>query len=126
MAAVDDRRSHSSGKPALDAGEPRARRNEAAILRALVDGDDGVSFFSVDSGARYTHFNTLHAELMRVFYGCEIALGHSFLDYQTMAEDRAAARAVLERALRGERVFETVASSDPGGERRLFESRTTR
>lgn len=121
MAAVDDRRSHSSGNPALDAGDPSACRNEAAILRALVDGDDGVSFFAVDPGFRYTCFNTLHAELMRSWYCCEIALGRCFLDDLNVAEDRAAACAVLERALRGERVFETVASSDPGGERRLFE-----
>ena len=57
------------------------------VLSALIDSiDDPV--FSVDASLRYTSFNAAHAADMKVLYGADIELGLSFLDYQTVPEDR--------------------------------------
>ncbi len=96
-------------------------RDDAAILRAIAgSGDDG--FFAVDAEARYTCFNARHAEAMRSLYGCEVELGHSIHEYQTVADDRDGARADFARVLRGERVVESAYSGDFLRDRRFFET----
>jgi PAS domain-containing protein len=49
---------------------------------------------------------------MRALYGADIALGGRLPDYQTVAADREASTANLERALAGERVTATAFSGE--------------
>jgi len=58
--------------------------------------------FSVDGQYRYTGFSEACVLSMRAAYGTEIALGVSLLDCVTDAEDRARAKANLDRTLAGE------------------------
>jgi PAS domain S-box-containing protein/putative nucleotidyltransferase with HDIG domain len=106
----------SAASAAASASEPRDQR---LILRALADGADG-PVFSVDRSYRYTSFNTSHAAAMKALYGAEIVLGRSILDYQTVDEDRHAARKHLDRALAGEKVAGEVFSGEDARSRRCF------
>jgi PAS domain S-box-containing protein len=94
---------------------------EAALraLQALIDANDQ-PVFALDSNLRYTAFNRAHAVIMRALYGCDIAVGGRLPDYQTVAADREAAAANLERALAGEQVTATAFSGE-GPQRRSFE-----
>ena len=102
-----------AGDPMKDLSDP------SLILRALIDGADE-PIFSVDASYRYTSFNARHAETMKALYGADIELGHSILDYKTVAEDRSAVRDNLDRALRGERVVKEAFFGSEPPTRRLF------
>ena len=102
-----------AGDPMKDLSDP------SLILRALIDGADE-PIFSVDASYRYTSFNARHAETMKALYGADIELGHSILDYKTVAEDRSAVRDNLDRALRGERVVKETFFGSELPTRRLF------
>ena len=94
-------------------------RNLTLTLRALSDAEDG-PVFSVDCGYRYTSFNSSHAGVMKALYGADIELGHSILGYQTVDQDRRAARANLDRALGGENLIEEAFSGEDERSRRYF------
>ena len=85
-------------------------------LQAFIDADDQ-PIFVLDAELRYTAFNRAHAAAMRALYGAEITVGGRLTDYQTVAADREAAQANLERALAGERVVAGAFSGEPGRER---------
>ena len=85
-------------------------------LQAFIDADDQ-PIFVLDAELRYTAFNRAHAAAMRALYGAEITLGGRLTDHQTVAADREAAQANLERALTGERVVAGAFSGKPGRQR---------
>jgi PAS domain S-box-containing protein len=89
-------------------------------LRGVVEAVDA-AIFAVDREYRYTSFNAAHAGIMRALYGAEIALGHPLSEYQRVPEDRAQARANLDRVLAGEAFLVEAASGDAGLEQRTFE-----
>jgi PAS domain S-box-containing protein len=88
-------------------------------LQAIIDADED-PVFALDRDLRYAAFNRTHAQVMRELYGAEIAVGRSVLDYQTVEEDRRAARQHLNRALRGESVVEEAFSGDEALTRHYF------
>jgi PAS domain S-box-containing protein len=91
-----------------------------ATLNAILE-NSLTPVFSLDRLYRYTSFNTAHAAVMKTIYGAEIEIGQSMLEYQTVPEDREAARKNLDRALQGERIVESAYSGQPGPTRRYFE-----
>ncbi len=98
-----------------------ARLSEShAVLHSVLEALS-VPIFAVDREYRYTAFNRSHAGAMKALYGADIKLGHSLLDYQTVAADRAGAQANLARVLQGESVVQSSDSGEPGRSRRYFE-----
>ena len=91
-----------------------------ATLNAILESSP-MPVFSLDRLYRYTSFNTAHAAVMKAIYGVEIEIGQNMLEYQTVPEDREAARKNLDRALHGEQFVESAFSGEPGVTRRYFE-----
>jgi PAS domain S-box-containing protein len=102
---------HSSGRGRGEISE--------AILESFLESSDG-PVFSVDTGYRYTTFNTSHADVMKALYGVDIEVGRSILDCQTVADDRLAAQQHLDRALSGETVVEEAFSGEETLTRHYF------
>lgn len=88
-------------------------------LNGVIDSTDD-PIFSVDKDYRYTSFNTSHATAMRGLFDVQIKLGDSILDCHTVDEDRARAKANIDRALRGEVVREEGFAGDEALSRRWF------
>jgi PAS domain S-box-containing protein len=94
-------------------------RRQFLTLRAINEGFSS-PVFSLDTEYRYTSFNTAHAEVMRLLYGSEIAIGASMLECQIVDEDRKTAKRNLDRALAGEFLVDEAYSGDQDS-RRYFE-----
>ncbi len=94
-------------------------RKQQSTLSSIINGIDAL-IFSLDRQYRYTSFNQEHATVMRALYGAEIELGHSLLDYMTVAEDRTIAKGNLDRALAGEQLVEEGYSGEELRSRRYF------
>jgi len=103
---------------ALCVSEAKARDGFYA-LKGIIDSTDD-PIFSVGKDYRYTSFNTSHAAVMRGLFGVEIKVGGSILDCHTVDEDRARAKANIDRALRGEVVREEGFAGDEALSRRCF------
>ena len=86
-------------------------REQYSTLRGIIDSAHA-DIFSVDRLYRYTSFNQGHAAIMKAFYGAEIELGHSILEYMTVPEDRETARRNLDRALAGEQLVSEAYSGE--------------
>jgi PAS domain S-box-containing protein len=99
--------------------EKRRGEISSAILESLLESSDN-PIFSVDTAYRYTSFNTSHAHVMKALYGADIEVGRSILDYQSVEDDRLAAQANLDRALRGEQVVQEAFSGEEARTRRYF------
>ncbi|MCX6560909.1 MAG: ATP-binding protein [Candidatus Aminicenantes bacterium] len=94
------------------------KRNE--VLRGVQESTEAL-IFSLDRDFRYTSFNSGHAAAMKALYGKDIRPGMWFYDAMTVAEDRKAARANLERVLRGESITDESFSGDDELFRRYFQ-----
>lgn len=104
-----------------DAGtKGAALQTQNRVLQSCLECLDS-AVFSVDKQYCYTSFNGVHAAIMKSLYGAEIELGKSLLEYQTVAEDRAKAKANLDRALAGESITETAFSGDDPASRGFFQ-----
>ncbi len=79
-----------------------------------------VPAFALGLEHRYVAFNAAHAEVMKMAYGVDIALGANVLDYLTVEGDRVAAEESLARALSGERTTTSVWYGDESKSRRLY------
>jgi len=99
--------------------EKRRGEISSAILESLLESSDS-PIFSVDTAYCYTSFNTSHAQVMKALYGADIEVGRCILEYQTVAEDRLAAQANLDRTLLGEQVVEEAFSGEEARARRCF------
>ncbi len=96
-----------------------ALQDQYSTLRGIIDSTHAL-IFSVDRQYRYTSFNQRHVTAMQTLYGAEIELGHSLLDYMTVAEDRETARRNIDRALAGEQLVEEAYSGEEPRSRRYF------
>ena len=91
-----------------------------AVVEGILEST-GEPIFSLDRTYCYTSFNRAHAAVMKALYGRDIQVGACILDYQAVAEDRAAAKANLDRALSGEAFTEAGMSGELGLSWRYFE-----
>ena len=98
------------------------RQVEAALatLRGILEASSA-GIFSVDREYRYTSFNAVHAEAMRLFFDAEVRLGHPVGEYQTAAGGWAQTHASLDRTLAGESFVEERVATDRAGEVAHFE-----
>jgi PAS domain S-box-containing protein len=86
-----------------------ALKEQYSTLHGIIESTDAL-IFSIDRKYNYTSFNEKHAAAMKAFYGVEIEIGHSFLDYITVAEDRDTAKSNFDRTLAGEHLTEEAYS----------------
>ncbi|HXX54850.1 MAG TPA: transporter substrate-binding domain-containing protein [Methanoregula sp.] len=86
-------------------------KEQYSTLRGIIDSAPA-HIFSVDRDYRYTSFNTSHAAIMKTFYGSEIELGHTLLEYMTVPVDRETAKKNIDRALAGEELVEEAYSGE--------------
>lgn len=91
-----------------------------AVLKGIMDGAEG-AIFSLDRTYRYTSFNQAHAAIMKALYGVAITLGDSLLEVQSVPEDRAVAKANLDRALAGETFTDERQTGDEAHRKGYFE-----
>lgn len=112
MGAVQD-----VSKERLEA-EELARNN--AVLASILESS-GFPIFSVDLDYRYTSFNQAHAKVMKALYGCEISMGSSLLERQSVPTDRARAKNNLAQAMGGVTFVEEALSGEEELNRRHFE-----
>ncbi|TNF28382.1 MAG: PAS domain S-box protein [Deltaproteobacteria bacterium] len=101
------------------AAQREEHRRQHVALRGVVDSVAS-PLFTLDRDYRYTSFNRSHAAVMAALYGGEIALGQRLLDAMTVAEDRATAKANLDRALAGEAHTEEAFSGPDGPGRQYY------
>ncbi len=113
------RRTEAELEQARDELERRFAERRAELSRVLEGTSSPV--FSLDREYRYVAFNRSHVEAMKSLYGVEIEIGHSILDYMTVARDRETARTNLDRALAGEQSLESAPSGEEPGSRRHFD-----
>lgn len=97
-----------------------ALKGQYSTLRGIINSANAL-IFSVDRQYRYTSFNQGHAAVMQALYGAEIKIGHSLLEYMTVAEDRETAKRNLDRALGGEQLVEEAYSGEEPRSRRYFQ-----
>ena len=97
-----------------------ALKEQYLTLRSIIDSANAL-IFSVDQHYRYTSFNKGHAAVIKTIYGTEIHLGHSLLEYMTVAEDRETARHNIDRALAGEQLMEEAFSGEELKSRKYFQ-----
>jgi PAS domain S-box-containing protein len=83
----------------------RETRDQQLKLQGVIESTND-AIFSIDIDFRYTCFNQRHAAIMKEFYGVEIELGQTLLDYILNEEDLIRSKTNLERALRGESFIE--------------------
>jgi PAS domain S-box-containing protein len=95
-------------------------RKSHEILSGVQESTEAM-IFSLDRDLRYTSFNSGHATAMKALYGTEIKPGMWLFDAMTVAEDRRAARANLERVLQGESSTVESYSGDDDLIRRYFQ-----
>jgi PAS domain S-box-containing protein len=95
-------------------------RLQKAMLEGVVNSTSS-AVFSIDRDYRYTAFNHAHAGIMQTIYGVTIEIGASLLDCMSNAEDRALAKANLDRSLQGEQFMSTAESGEEQFNRRYFE-----
>jgi PAS domain S-box-containing protein/putative nucleotidyltransferase with HDIG domain len=98
----------------------RMLQEQYSTLHGIIESSNAL-IFSVDREYRYTSFNRAHVAVMRTIYGAEIQVGHSLLEYMTVAEDREKAKQNLDWALAGEYHVESAYSGEEGLSRLYFE-----
>ncbi|MGD0818556.1 MAG: PAS domain S-box protein [Methanomassiliicoccales archaeon] len=76
-------------------------KETSALLSAILESSPDVIVFALDNEYRYTAFNKMHQDTMKVIWGKEISIGTSMLDIIGTEEDRQKARANFDRALSG-------------------------
>ncbi|MFH1054697.1 MAG: PAS domain-containing protein [Candidatus Altiarchaeota archaeon] len=113
-----------SDKQTTVGGDSRRPYLTPFFLQCIIDSIYS-PIFSVDENYIYTSFNKGHAAAMKSIYGVDIEFGKSILDYMSVEEDRATAKANLDRALRGESFIEEAYSGDTKFSRHYFEVRHT-
>lgn len=86
---------------------------QTQTIKGIINSTGG-PVFSLDKKYRYTSFNETHAAVMKQLYGAKLELGKNMLDYMTVAADRKAAKANVDKALAGERVIEEAFSGEEG------------
>lgn len=96
-----------------------ALEEQYSTLRGLIESADAL-VFSIDRRYRYTSFNEKHAAAMKTLYGVKIEIGHSLLDYMTVAKDRNTAKSNLDRALAGEHISGEAFSGEEPDSQRYF------
>jgi P-type Cu+ transporter len=82
------------------------------LLTALINSPSDITIFSLDRRYCYTAFNEKHRREMRKMWGVEIEPGMHILELMTNAEQRAAARQSIDRALAGETMIEVQHQTD--------------
>jgi len=106
--SVDKQRERPDAADTISAGvvsqsELERMQEQIRAYRAVIESDDFI-VFSVNREYLYTIFNEAHAKVMKSLYGADIEIGHSFLEYITVAKDRKDARDLIDRALAGQQV----------------------
>ncbi len=97
-----------------------ALQQQYSTLHSIINSTEAF-IFSVDRLYRYTSFNNGHAAVMKTIYGSDIKIGHSLLDYMTVAEDREIAKRNLDRALAGEQIVEESYSGEELRSKKYFQ-----
>ncbi len=82
-----------------------------ALLQQII-GNSEYSICSLDTNYRYTFYNQKHFDAMKSLYGVEIKLGMIIFDYQTIEADRLRVKINIDRALKGEIVFDEWKQGD--------------
>jgi signal transduction histidine kinase/CheY-like chemotaxis protein len=83
------------------AGAGRFRQTDA-VLRSLLESSPSIAVFALDRQYRYLAFSQGHAQAMARRWGAQVGVGVDMLALITDPEERALARAHLDRALAGE------------------------
>ncbi|MBI5475665.1 MAG: PAS domain S-box protein [Ignavibacteriales bacterium] len=91
-----------------------------ATLHGIIESGSS-PIFSIDKNYCYTSFNQAHKNIMKILYGADIEIGKSLLEYQTVDEDRIAAKANIDLALKGESFTREAFSGDIELTRLYFE-----
>ena len=85
-----------------------SKRSEEALeksqllLSSSIETQADTIILSIDREYRYLHFNRAYSDVMKSMYGTDVRVGMSLLDCITSDDDRAAAKANYDRALKGE------------------------
>jgi PAS domain S-box-containing protein len=97
--------------------------DEASALQGLLAtllASNSDPVFSVDTGYRYTSFNSAHAAAMKSLYGVKIEIGQCILEQMSVQVDRQIAKSNLDRALSGEHLQEEAHAGESERIRRHF------
>ena len=104
--------------------EREARLREAyTLLEGITEGTQDV-IAAIDTGFRYTFFNSAYRQEFKQVFGVDIDIGTNMLDALAhLPEEQQAARAVWERALHGETVHAVQEFGDPHLARHVYDLR---
>lgn len=80
----------------------RELRNQAALLKSLVQSPTDIMIFALDRNYCYTAFNTSHQQEMKKLLGADIRIGTSLLDIIDQPEGRSRMQQTIDRVLAGE------------------------
>jgi len=95
-------------------------QDQYSTIAGIIESTDAL-IFSTDADYCYTAFNTSHKAVMKTIYGFDIEVGKSILEYHTVGEDRARAKANIDRGLQGERFAVEDHAGEEGRARLHFE-----
>ncbi len=76
--------------------------NRNVLLSALINSDNNIIIFALDTQHKYTVFNEKHRKTMKEIWKVDIELGHNMTDYMTASAPRELALQSIERAANGE------------------------
>jgi PAS domain S-box-containing protein len=80
---------------------------EVAKLKSIIESTTD-AVFSLDKNYCYTSFNSTHSAIMKKIRNVNIEIGRNFLSYIPSVQEKLGTKAYLDKALKGERVNETI------------------
>ncbi len=97
-------------------------RLSEALEKSIIQSPAGINIWAIDKEYRYTFFNNAHREGMRLFWGVQIEIGSSVLNYIKDHKYREKVRKQYDRILQGEEFSLVDELVGPKGEKQYFEN----